>query len=174
MTTPDGNMKNLSGRQARWLEHISEFNFSIEYVPGVENVLADALSRIYSNDRPGTVRAPSEYTSFDEEGDFGSSLRTFAISVPVLVDPESVVAAEAAEAVPGPTVATTRVLRPRPPRPLVQERRARRKRDPSAPESKAHATASVPNFSVDDQAQENLPGPKGHEGTSAVAGLPLG
>ncbi|TBU56080.1 hypothetical protein BD310DRAFT_824599, partial [Dichomitus squalens] len=165
---------DVSGRQARWLEHISEYNFDIEYVPGVENVLADALSRIYSNDRPGTVRAPSEYTSFDEEGDFGSSLRTFAISVPILVDPESVVAAGAAEAVPGLTAATARVLRPRPPRPLVQERRARRKRDPSALASKAHATASVPKFSVDHRAQESLPRPEGHEGTSAVAGLPLG
>jgi hypothetical protein len=42
--------KNLSGRQARWCEKISEFDFDIVYVPGTENVVADALSRMYSND----------------------------------------------------------------------------------------------------------------------------
>ncbi|KIK53994.1 hypothetical protein GYMLUDRAFT_249892 [Collybiopsis luxurians FD-317 M1] len=47
--------KDLSGCQARWLEKISEFNFKVRYVPGIENVLADALSRLYSNDKSGTV-----------------------------------------------------------------------------------------------------------------------
>ncbi len=37
----------------------------IIYVPGTENVVADALSRIYSNDSPATIRAPSEYTYHD-------------------------------------------------------------------------------------------------------------
>jgi len=59
------NQKNLSGRQARWLEKISSFDFEVVYVPGSENVVADALSRIYSNDAPGTVRARSEYTYHD-------------------------------------------------------------------------------------------------------------
>jgi hypothetical protein len=57
--------RELSGRQARWVEKIGTFNFKILYVPGAENVLADALSRIYSNDAPGTVRARSEYTYHD-------------------------------------------------------------------------------------------------------------
>jgi hypothetical protein len=57
--------KNLSGRQARWLEKISAFDFEVVYVPGCENVVADALSRMYSNDAPGTVRARSEYTYHD-------------------------------------------------------------------------------------------------------------
>lgn len=57
--------KELSGRQARWLEKIGTFDFKIQYVPGVENVLADSLSRMYSNDAPGTVRARSEYTYHD-------------------------------------------------------------------------------------------------------------
>lgn len=35
------------------------------YVAGSENVLADALSRMHSNDVPGTVRARSEYTYHD-------------------------------------------------------------------------------------------------------------
>jgi hypothetical protein len=59
------NQKNLSGRQAHWIEKISSFDFEVVYVPGTENVVADALSRIYSNDVPGTVRARSEYTYHD-------------------------------------------------------------------------------------------------------------
>ena len=59
------NQKTISGRQARWLEKISSFVFEVVYVAGSENVLADALSRLYSNDSPGTVRARSEYTEFD-------------------------------------------------------------------------------------------------------------
>ena len=49
------NQKNLSGRQARWLEKISMFDFEVVYIPGSENVVADALSHIYANDLPGTV-----------------------------------------------------------------------------------------------------------------------
>lgn len=51
------NQKNLLGRQARWLEKISEFDFVVVYVPGADNILSDALSRLYSNDEAGTVRA---------------------------------------------------------------------------------------------------------------------
>ena len=57
------NQKNLSGRQARWLEKISPFNFKVVYIEGNENIVADALSRMYSNDSPGTVRSQSEFTS---------------------------------------------------------------------------------------------------------------
>jgi RNase H-like domain found in reverse transcriptase/Reverse transcriptase (RNA-dependent DNA polymerase) len=38
------NQENLSGRHARWLEKISSFDFEVVYIPGNENVLADALS----------------------------------------------------------------------------------------------------------------------------------
>jgi hypothetical protein len=59
------NQKSISGRQARWLEKISSFIFKVEYVAGTDNVLADSLSRMYSNDSPGTERSRSEFTSFD-------------------------------------------------------------------------------------------------------------
>ena len=59
------NQKNLSGRQARWMEKISAFTFKVVYIEGSENVVADALSRIYSNDSPGTLRSRSEYTYHD-------------------------------------------------------------------------------------------------------------
>ncbi|KAF1325449.1 Pol protein, partial [Globisporangium splendens] len=39
------NSPHLSQRMARWLAFFSEFNFWVEYKPGKENVLADALSR---------------------------------------------------------------------------------------------------------------------------------
>ena len=79
--------KDLSGRQARWMEKISEFNFEVEYAPGVENVLADALSRMYSNDAPGTVRARSEYTYHDVIDN--DVLLTHGISMPVLTGLEA-------------------------------------------------------------------------------------
>ena len=37
--------KELNGRQTRWYEFLSEFNFSINYIKGSENARADALSR---------------------------------------------------------------------------------------------------------------------------------
>jgi transposase InsO family protein len=58
--------KTLSPRQARWMEVLNEFSFDVIYVPGSDNVLADALSRIYSEDSPGTIRSPSEYAQYDE------------------------------------------------------------------------------------------------------------
>ena len=63
------NQKNLSGRQARWLEKISSFTFTVVYIAGSENVVADALSRIYSNDSVGTVRARSEFMYHDVNDD---------------------------------------------------------------------------------------------------------
>ena len=54
---------NLSGRQACWLEKLSEFDFDITYMPGSSNVVADALSHIYAEDHPRVVRAPSEFVS---------------------------------------------------------------------------------------------------------------
>ena len=81
------NQKNLSGRQARWVEKISSFKFDVIYLPGEENIMADALSRIYSNDPPGMERAPSEYTVHDE---YDREVRR--INMPVLAGIEAVAA----------------------------------------------------------------------------------
>nr|GAT46347.1 predicted protein [Mycena chlorophos] len=58
--------KNLSPRQHRWLDILNEFDFTIRYIPGESNELADALSRIYSDEPLGTQRAPSEFVSDDD------------------------------------------------------------------------------------------------------------
>ena len=39
--------KHLSRRMVRWIEYLQQFNFKIEYKPGKDNVVADALSRLY-------------------------------------------------------------------------------------------------------------------------------
>ena len=85
------NQKNLSGRQARWLEKISSFNFTVVYIEGSENVLADALSRLYSNDSPGTQRSRSEFTYHDVLDDDTSCLSTEG-ELPVLAGIEAQVA----------------------------------------------------------------------------------
>ena len=87
------NQKNLSGRQARWLEKISSYTFKVVYIEGSENVVADALSRIYSNDSSGTVRARSEFTYHDVvDDDTVHVLSSLPSDVPVLAGMEARVA----------------------------------------------------------------------------------
>lgn len=83
------NQKSITGRQARWLEKISSFNFEVIYVPSSENVVADALSWLYSNDLTGTICAPLEFTSYDVSDDDVSISR---LSAPLLAGMEAVVA----------------------------------------------------------------------------------
>ena len=59
--------KNLSARQHRWIDILSEFDFEIEYIPGETNGFADALSRIYSDEAPGVIRASSELVEDKDE-----------------------------------------------------------------------------------------------------------
>jgi hypothetical protein len=40
--------KSLSLRQTRWYEYLSRFDYSIQYVEGLKNVVADALSRMHA------------------------------------------------------------------------------------------------------------------------------
>ncbi|KAJ2930134.1 hypothetical protein H1R20_g6930, partial [Candolleomyces eurysporus] len=79
--------RDLSGRQAWWMEKISTFNFEVIYVPGVDNILSDALSRIYSYDALGTVHAPGEYTEHDDTLDLPVGGR-LELSMLVLVGKE--------------------------------------------------------------------------------------
>ena len=56
------------------------------YIAGSENVVADALSRLYSNDSAGTVRAQSEYTYHDVVDDDTMSPINGNISVLVWIE----------------------------------------------------------------------------------------
>ena len=64
-----------SARVVKWVMRLQEFDFSIEYVKGVDNVVADALSRIpwYLVDPIGKIiSTPSEeynFSSSDSEED---------------------------------------------------------------------------------------------------------
>jgi len=84
--------KGLSGRQARWLEKLSEFDFDVQYVPGEENVLPDALSHIYEFDVPGTQRVLTEFVAYDEDIPVRESGDIAVLSAPVLVGDEAVAA----------------------------------------------------------------------------------
>ena len=74
--------KDLSGRQNRWLDVLNEFDFTIRYIPGELNVLADALSRIYSAEPAGVERATSEYVEEDGMGE-AMNARTARVLRPV-------------------------------------------------------------------------------------------
>lgn len=63
------------------MEEISDFDFEIVHVPGVQNILADALSCLYSNEACGTVCAASEYL-LEEDGDRPAKLILSLISAP--------------------------------------------------------------------------------------------
>ncbi len=81
------NQKILSGRQARWMEKLGKFNFGVQYVLGAQNVLADSLSHLWSNESPGTVRARGIYTYHDVVDN--DSIETHDVSMPVLVGLEA-------------------------------------------------------------------------------------
>ena len=37
--------QKISGRQARWIEYLQDFNYVLEHIPGSTNTVADLLSR---------------------------------------------------------------------------------------------------------------------------------
>jgi len=69
------------------MEKIGEFDFDIKYLPGIENILPDVLSRMYAFDAPGTVRAASEYTEHDVDN--GLQTVVHLISMPLVVGQEA-------------------------------------------------------------------------------------
>jgi hypothetical protein len=57
--------KDMSYRQRRWVEYLDRFEATIQYVKGETNLVADALSRYYANDRNGEQHAKHEYVNAD-------------------------------------------------------------------------------------------------------------
>ena len=80
------HQKHLSPQQAWWLESLSEFDFGFIYIARTENILCDALSRLYANEAAGTVRAPSEFPQHDDVLPLSAAV---GISMPVFVGLEA-------------------------------------------------------------------------------------
>jgi transposase InsO family protein len=56
----------LSGRQARWVESLSDIEYDVSYIPGPQNAAADALSRrvdLEEKEVPGMQRPPTSSQS---------------------------------------------------------------------------------------------------------------
>ncbi len=58
--------KDLSCRQARWLEVMSQFEMTISYIKGEDNCIADALSCLPPDDSPVTDSDPDEISSWKD------------------------------------------------------------------------------------------------------------
>jgi len=85
------DQKWLSRQQAHWMEQLSEFDFEVLYVPGEENILPDALSRMYEFDAPGTIWSQEEYLQCDlDVVDVSPAPPTDLISAPLLVGQEAI------------------------------------------------------------------------------------
>ena len=87
--------KHLSGRQARWAEYLSRFDFEVTYVKGQYNIVADCLSRYYLSDLPGETHAEHQYVSADvrldpDGDDLPYGLKPEMRTLWILETPESV------------------------------------------------------------------------------------
>jgi len=72
------------------LEKLSKFDFKVKYVAGEENILPDALSRLYEYDEPGTIRAPGEYLHHDVDIETNTVAKGSILSAPLLVGTEAI------------------------------------------------------------------------------------
>lgn len=59
----------LSNRQTRWMEFMSRFNYTIKYVRGVTNKVADCFSRYFASDTADEVHPLDDYVSVDRRLD---------------------------------------------------------------------------------------------------------
>jgi RNase H-like domain found in reverse transcriptase len=66
--------KNLSDRQVQWWEFLSRFNFTIMHVDGIDNKVADCLSRYYENDTGDESHPEHIYMNADARLDPDSEL----------------------------------------------------------------------------------------------------
>ena len=69
------------------MDVLNEFNYTIKYIPGDMNKLADTLSRIYSDEQEGVVRAKSEYVNNIDEPIRGSLLKAHPIYIDAMSIP---------------------------------------------------------------------------------------
>ena len=57
--------KNLLDRQVRWWEFLSRFNYTIMHVDGMDNKVADCLSRYYENNASEDNHLENTYVNAD-------------------------------------------------------------------------------------------------------------
>ena len=57
--------KNLLDRQVQWWEFLSCFNYTIMHVDGMDNKVADCLSRYYENDTSEDNHSENTYVNAD-------------------------------------------------------------------------------------------------------------
>lgn len=62
---------HLTGRQMRWMDYMSRFDFDITYIKGENNKVADCLSRYYENDTWDEAHNVHEYVRADARVDPG-------------------------------------------------------------------------------------------------------
>ena len=68
--------RDLNMRQRRWMEYLEDYDFTLHYHPGKENVVADALSR-QSRGVLASVTS-REWQMFEIVGQFGLQYRNHA------------------------------------------------------------------------------------------------
>ena len=145
------------------VERLSEFDFEILYVPGEENILPDALSRMYEYDAPGTIRAPEEYLQCDL--DIGNVLCATAdtvISTPLLVGSEATASTTA-------LARRSRRIAERGPAPVTMDPpRKRRGPKPKAPATDISPESAGPSGQVEPSLVDSSPG----AGPSTVTDVP--
>ena len=70
---------HLSGRLVRWSQYLQEYDFSLQHIRGVDNIVADALSQQYNNIEPEPAPAFKAHLRPDlsnPETDLSSAPRT--------------------------------------------------------------------------------------------------
>ena len=78
--------KDPRGKIGRWISELEEFDYTIRYICGKDNVKADAFSRNYatSHDQPEPEFEDKVYATFAEDMQFNEQLRSAQSQDPVL------------------------------------------------------------------------------------------
>ena len=81
-----GTQKDPRGKFSRWILELEEFNYIVKYVPGVENVKADALSRnkAANASQPLSQFEDRIYTVLEDRSRFQEQLKTEQETDPII------------------------------------------------------------------------------------------
>ena len=121
-------MPQLSGRLARWIERMAEFDFKLQHIPGKDNVVADALSRrvdYAGADRASDRSAGLRTMFFHPESQQCVALNALALQPEETARPRDVRKKKVSFADENPfaVLAAVRARAPKPPEPAEQQQR---------------------------------------------------